>query len=119
MNGHFSATPLPSAKKQKRCSFKLKDTNTQDYILVGGKRIGPEGLKFPENPEKEFLFADREKDNFIWALMRQSLPKVIPSWTGFNIAITDQVPVMKSSIQYLDCIDNPATEKTTIYQASF
>ena len=82
-----------------------------------GKRIGPESLTFPENPEKELLFVDKEKDTFIWAPMRQySLPrKYFPSWTGFN----DRVPVMKSSVQYLNCIDNPATQKSTIYQVGY
>jgi len=118
MDGHFTETPLTTIRKQKRRSFKLGNENAQVHGLVGGKRIGPEELKFPENPEKEFLFAGREKVNFIWALMRTTLPKKIPSWTGINITIEDQVPVMKSSVLYLDCIDNPATEKTTIYQVS-
>lgn len=116
MNGNFTNTPVAQTRKQKRRSFKARDTNTYGHGLVGGKRIGPEALKFPENEEKQFMFADREKANFIWSLMRLSLPRSIPSWTGFNITIEDQIPVMKSSILYLDCIDNPATEKTTIYQ---
>ena len=32
--------------------------------------------------------------------------------------IIDGTPVLKSSIQYLDCIDTPAAKMTTIYQGS-
>ena len=118
MAGNFSATPLPTILRRKRRSFKLEGKGGQGCVLVGGKRVGPEQLKFHENPEKDFLFADRERENFVWIFMRHSSPRVIPSWTGFNITIQDQVPVMKSSVHYLDCIDSPATEKTTIYQVT-
>ena len=42
--------------------------------------------------------------------------QVLPIWTGFNIDIQEGVPILKSSIYYLDCIDAPATEISTIYQ---
>lgn len=87
-------------------------------MLLGGKRKDPESRKFPTNPFQDLLFADREKSNFIWALLRRdySPRQMIPSWTGFNISIQDGIPVMKSSIEYLNCINKPATEKSTIYQ---
>ena len=40
----------------------------------------------------------------------------IPSWTGFDIVVNANFVVLKSSIRYLDCIDNPATDISTIYQ---
>ena len=40
----------------------------------------------------------------------------MPSWTGFNIHIGDQFVVIKSTVHYLDCLDNPATETKTIQE---
>ena len=40
----------------------------------------------------------------------------IPSWTGFNIRIRDQVVVMESTVHYLDYLDAAATETTTIQE---
>lgn len=66
------------------------------------------------------LFADREQDNFLWVLLRwHSVPRqIIPSWTGFYITIHEGLPVMKSSIKYLDCINSSAADISTIYQVS-
>ena len=67
-------------------------------------------MKFPENDEAQFLFAD-------FILRFQAAPQqFIPSWTGFYIKIHEGQVISKSSVQYLDCIDSPATEKSTIYQ---
>ena len=42
--------------------------------------------------------------------------QVIPSWTGFNITMHSNLAVLKSSVNYLDCIDSPATDISTIYR---
>ena len=114
-------TPLPPSsvyERKKRRSFKIQDKENQPLILLSGKRKDPANLKFPVNPLRDLLFADREKSNFIWTLLRRhfSPRQIIPSWTGFNIVIQDGVLVVKSSIEYLNCIDSPATETSTIYQ---
>ena len=44
-----------------------------------------------------------------------STPQHIPSWTGFRIAISNREPVKDASIGYLDCIDSPATDISTVY----
>ena len=44
--------------------------------------------------------------------------QIIPSWISFYITILEGLLVMKSSIKYLGCIDLPATDMSTIYQAS-
>ena len=61
------------------------------------------------------MFADQELLHLIWILSRKSLPRTIPSWTGFNITIRQNIPVLASSVGYLDCIDAPATDISTIY----
>ena len=107
-----------SKKRGRRRSFKPASDLSSSARYISGKRTGPSGMQFPENEEKDFMFADREKDTFLWTLLRyHSIPtQVIPSWTGFNILVQDGIPVLKSSIHYLDCIDAPATDISTIYQ---
>ena len=40
----------------------------------------------------------------------------MPSWTGFNIHVSDQVVVMESTVHYLECLDVPAIETATIQE---
>ena len=40
----------------------------------------------------------------------------IPSWTGLNIRVRDRVVVMESTVHYLGCLDEPATETPTIQE---
>ena len=56
-------------------------------------------------------------NDFLRVFLRwHSIPKqIIPSWTGFKIILQDGMVVLKSSVSYLDCINAPATEMTTIY----
>ena len=49
-------------------------------------------------------------------MRHQTVPQVIPSWTGFHIAIRNDIPVLKATVSYLESINKPATEMTTIYQ---
>ena len=87
---------------------------TVDY--TGSKRSGPTFDASPSNPEKEFLFADQELLHLIWVLSHKpSLPQQIPSWTGFNITIRGNTPILESTVSYLNCIDAPAADPSTIY----
>ena len=104
--------------KRKRCrrSFKLP-AQKQKASYFSGKRVGPTNLSIPANDEREFLLADQELRNLIWVLSRKnSIIHNIPSWTGFNIQIRNGILVVKSSIRYLDSIDLPATEISTVYE---
>ena len=79
------------------------------------KRVGPTNLILPENDERDMLLADMH--NLLWILSRKvSIPQVIPSWTGFNIEVRKGIGITKSSIGYLESIDSPATEITTVYE---
>eukprot|EP00112_Aurelia_sp_Birch-Aquarium-sp1_P024033 Seg7404.3 transcript_id=Seg7404.3/GoldUCD/mRNA.D3Y31 product="hypothetical protein" protein_id=Seg7404.3/GoldUCD/D3Y31 len=40
----------------------------------------------------------------------------IPSWTGFHILIRNEVIISKSKIAYLETIDSPATELSTVFE---
>ena len=74
--------------------------------------------EIPEAVDNPLLFAEQNKKNFLWAIMRHhfSENQVIPTWTGFNITMHGNLAVLKSSVNYLDCIDSPATDISTIYQ---
>ena len=39
----------------------------------------------------------------------------IPSWTGFFIKLHKDVSINPSKVDYLDCLNAPATEMSTIY----
>ena len=113
-------TNSPRRKRSRRSFQPQTECNTASKF-VSGKRVGPDTLRFPENEEKDMLFADREKETFLWCMLRFccSPRQIVPSWTGYNISIHEGVPILTSTIRYLDCIDAPATELSTIYQVCF
>ena len=85
-----------------------------EYIF--GKRVGPAPLSYHSNDERDFLLADQKFLYLTWILARNStLTQTIPSWTGFNIILRKDIPVSKSLVGYLDCLDAPATDNATIY----
>lgn len=45
---------------------------------------------------------------------KMSIPPIIPSWTGFNISIRNDIAVVTTALGYLDCIDASASELSTI-----
>ena len=119
--GNFGTDALSNSPRRKRSRRSFQETqNNLEKLYVSGKRIGPTNCKFNENEERDLLFADREKETFLSSFQRFSYSpnQFIPSWTDYNITITDGTPMLKSSIQYLDCIDAPAAEMITIYQVS-
>ena len=66
-------------------------------------------------PEREFILADQEIIYLTWVICRTFYKwNYTPSWTGYNITIRDSEMVLKSSIHYLECINAPATETSTI-----
>ena len=52
-----------------------------------------------------------------WCCARLVNPtdQIIPSWTGFNILLREDIAVVQSKVGYLDSINNPATEIGTVY----
>ena len=87
----------------------------QEYLY--SKRQGPQ-LTFKRiiNEAKDLLFADQFVSNLAWLLPRRSVSALhIPSWTGYHIKLRSRVPVKKNFVGYLDCLDAPATEMSTVY----
>ena len=96
-----------------------QETTSVEFVKT--KRIGPPTAEFVENEESALLMNDVNQRHFLWCLMRHndSIPYIVPSWTGFQISISNKIPTLKSNIAYLDCIDAPATQISTIYQVIF
>ena len=45
---------------------------------------------------------------------KETVPQIIPSWTGFQILVQDNIMTLKTSVGYLDSTDAPATDISTI-----
>ena len=61
--------------------------------------------------------ADQEVLSLIWIITRKMcIPQTVPSWTGFNISVRNDVAVVSTAIGYLDCINASASEISTIHQ---
>ena len=117
VNDDFSPNPPKSKKSRRSFDTDMDEQNAEVYL--SSKRIGPNVINFKENCERQLLFNECEKRNFAWCLLRyqHSIPlQVIPSWTGFNISIQNNVAVMKASIHYMNSINSPAINMSTIYQ---
>ena len=118
--GTYVSHRSPKRKRGRRSFTGSAIPEKVSFNFSKKNRIGPEPLKFPECDIKDFVFGDREKENFSWCFLRNnSIPQqIVPSWTGFNINIHNGTPVLKSSVHYLNSLDAPATELSTIYQVN-
>ena len=88
----------------------------QEYMY--SKRQGPQlPFKLIMNEAKDLLFSGQFDANFAWLLSRRSVSAIhIPSWTGYHIKLRSRVPVKKNFVGYLDCLDAPATEMSTMHE---
>ena len=83
----------------KRCrrSF-ISDSSLADTSYHRKKRVGPPVLTFPENVACEFLLDD-SKSVIFWSLMRyKTTGWRIPCWTGFQILIDNNIPILKTTV---------------------
>ena len=115
--GKFTETTYSnyeSKKKRSRRSFQLPSQSNGEKYLAR-KRIGLEQLQCPDNEEKHFMFGNQERMHLSWILSgKEDINYAVPSWTGFNISIRNEMPILSSNIQYLTSIDSPATEMCTV-----
>ena len=104
--------------QRKKMSGSLKGSHTKSLpVYIPGKRCDPSSsLQLSENKERDILLADQDKINLLWILCRKTaIPQSIPSWTGFRLSIRNKESICKTSIGYLDCINSPATDMSTVY----
>ena len=103
-----------SKRKRSRRSFQFPSLSSGEEYLAR-KRIGPEQLQCPDNEEKHFLFGNQERMRLTCILSRkEDINYIVLSWTGFNILIRNEMPILYSNIQYLTSIDLTATEMSTV-----
>ena len=96
-------------------SFKSYQPDLPDYI--NAKKIGAKIMPAREESfARDLLFADQSFLYNMWVILRkdENIPH-IPSWTDFFIDLNKNLTVKPSSIGYVDCLDAPATEMSTIY----
>ena len=56
------------------------------------KRIGPVAVSFPENEAGDFILDDSNKRHFLWTLLHYKATNFrIPSWTGFQISVSNGI----------------------------
>ena len=112
---------LERAPKRKRNirSF-LSEAVTNIDTHISSKCVPPPAKKISCEWSKNFMFDDCSRHHFLWVLMRSySIPSSIPSWTGFYIEMSDNIPIMSTSMQHLKSINSPATEMSTVCKVCF
>ena len=86
----------------------------KEHHIYSESVLDPKILVFRQT-KREFLLAEHKVIQLIWVKSRMSsITSSIPSWTGFNIKIRNDIPILKSTIGYSDSIDSPATEMSTL-----
>ena len=81
--GHFQKEVLCNSPKRKRGRRSFKPITTEELpMYVSSKRKGPGMLSFPQNDEKDFLLADREKEIFSFFVLakRAEAPTHALNW---------------------------------------
>ena len=95
-------------------SFKHVPTALRNYIC--GNKVGPQKISSYDKNFDDLLIADQSSLYTMWIMLRKvNLPIQTPSWTGFNIKLRKSSQISQFNIGYLDCLDAPATEMSTIY----
>ena len=105
-----------SPKKKRSRSF-IPTSSSSEVNYHYKKCVGPTPITFHENETSDFILDGSNKRHFLWTLLRYKATEFrIPSWTGFQISVSSDIPLLKTTVGYLDCIDSSATEMSTIYQ---
>ena len=61
------------------------------------------------------MFGSQEPMRLSWNLSRkEDINCIVPSWTGFDILIRNEMLVLSSNIQYLTSIDLAAAEMSAV-----
>ena len=121
-NAEESEITRPTKRK---CLRSLPDDRLRKDLpdYYAGKRTGPGALKWIQNLDESQSYkekVDEQKLTFLsWIALRslKSFPRIIvQGWTGFNIAVRNNVVIMESKISYLDAMDSPATDLKTAFE---
>ena len=70
---------------------------------------------YAESFAGDILLADHGNLYAMWIFLRKlSLPFHILSWTGFHKKLQEKTTITQSNVGYLDCLDAPATDMSTV-----
>ena len=95
-------------------SFDLKNISV---ALEYGTKHKVNNIILQKNEASDFILDDSNKRHFLWTFLRYKATEFrIPSWTGFQISVSNDIPLLKTTVGYLACINSSATEMSTIYQ---
>ena len=71
---------------------------------------------YTESFAGDILLADQRNLYAMWILLRKiELPYHIPSWSGFHIKLRENTNITQNNVGYMNCLDAPATDMSTIY----
>ena len=84
-------------------------------VCITEKRYGPSPLQSTGNEERFFVYRSRKNQSSVDFTLVSTIPQTVPSWAGFRISIASKQTINKTSIGYLDCINAPATDISTVY----
>eukprot|EP00794_Sanderia_malayensis_P002198 gene2198-2503_t len=110
---------------KRKCLHTLPDDKLRKDLpdYYAGRRTGPGAPKWIQNLAESQSYTEREngqKQAFLyWIALRslKSFPTIIvQGWTGFNIAVRNNVVIVESKISYLGTMDSPATDLKTAFE---
>ena len=82
---------------------------------VDAEFFGPEKLRLLDCPQRDFLMADQKQLYISWVMCRKFYKdQYIPTCAGYKICARRSEVILESSISYLECIYDPATDISTV-----
>lgn len=86
----------------------------QDYYS-GCRDFWTRKLRLLDCPQRDFLMADQKQLYISWVMCRKFYKdQYIPTCAGYKICARRSEVILESSISYLECIYDPATDISTI-----
>ena len=107
-------TPILSKLKKRSIDVVL---DKELPIYNAGQRCGPPSSAYVEKTSSD-IEANAKKKNLLWILVRLHATEnqTIPGWTGFNIKVRNEEQVSQDNIGYLQTIDAPASNMSTVFE---
>ena len=106
-------TPILSKSKKRSIDVVL---DKELPIYNAGQRCGPPSRAYVEVTSSD-IEANAQKKNLLWLLVRLHATEIqtIPGWTGFNMKVRNEEQVSQDNIGYLQTIDAPASNMSTVF----
>ena len=104
-------TPILSKSKKRSIDVVL---DKELPIYNAGQRCGPPSRAYVEVTSSD-IEANAQKKNLLWILVRLHATEN-PGWTGFNIKVRNEEQVSQDNIGYLQTIDAPASNMSTVFE---